>query len=613
MNYKELGFKAGLECHQQLNTKKLFCNCNSEIYEDLGEFEINRKLRPVASEKGEFDKTALQEYKKGRTYFYNAHKNKICLVELDEEPPQNINEEALKTTLEVALKTNSEIFDTVFIMRKMVIDGSNTSGFQRTSLIAQNGFLNIYNKNIGIASICLEEDASQIINNTNNKVEYALERLGIPLIEFTTKPDLETPEEVKECAKKIGELFRITGNAKRGLGSIRQDVNISIKEGARIEIKGVQYLDLIETYVENEVKRQLALIEVKNYLNKNVDKNQEFKIYDVSDIILKTENEKLKEAIKKNQKALAILLKGYKGLFGKETMPGKRVGSEISGYVKVQTKAKGLFHTDELPKYGFTLDNIKEINKKLNANENDLFVIVIEEQKEAERALKIAFERALKLFEGVIKETRNPLNDGTTEYSRPLAGSERMYPETDTPLRYITKKEVLDIKNNLPLWYNERIEIYKKYGLNQQISEHISQTNYAKQFTKYIEKYNPLSLADFFMALPEKVNLNKYLWILNAEKEKKITRKDFSKAIKDFESGKTKEEILNTLQKSELDENSKKIIDNILKENKDFIKNHHSPINAMFGTIMKTLTENKIKPDMKQLSQYLEKKINEVK
>ena len=259
-DYKALGLKAGLECHQQLNTKKLFCKCESELQETKGDFKVIRKLRAVASETGEFDKAALQEFNKGREYIYDGYKNKICLVELDEEPPHVINENALNVSLEIALKTHSEIYDIAFVMRKLVIDGSNTSGFQRTCVIAKNGYLDIGIKEVGIQTICLEEDACQNIESNSNFINYGLDRLGIPLIEFTTKAELNTPEEVKKCAEKIGELFRITGKAKRGLGSIRQDVNVSIAKGARVEIKGVQYLDLIDKYVENELSRQVSLV-----------------------------------------------------------------------------------------------------------------------------------------------------------------------------------------------------------------------------------------------------------------------------------------------------------------------------------------------------------------
>lgn len=609
-DYKALGMKAGLECHQQLNTKKLFCDCNSELQTEKGDFQTKRKLRAVASETGEFDKAALQEFKKGREYIYDGYKNKICLVELDEEPPHDVNQDALKTVLEIALKTKAEIYDNAFVMRKMVIDGSNTSGFQRTAIIAQNGTLNIGNKDVGIASICLEEDACQNIESNSKYINYSLDRLGIPLIEFTTKPELNTPEEVKKCAEKIGELFRITGKAKRGLGSIRQDVNVSIKNGARVEIKGVQYLDLIDKYVEYEVLRQKTLLEVMEKINKEKLKDKiTFDVVDLTNILKESESNKVKESLSKGQVALGFKIYGFAGILGKETMPGKRIGSEVSSYVKAKTRALGLFHNDELPKYGITQKNVDDIKKKLNANDNDSFVIVIEEKKVAENALQVAYDRILQLFFEVPEETRNPLPDGCTEYSRPLPGAQRMYPETDLHYIKMDKNKIKELEKDLPIWYNERIAVYKKFGLNEQISIQVAKSNYARSFTKLVDKYNALSLAELFVLLPEQANSENYLWILDEEKKNNINKKEFKMIIDELQKGKDKDEILSSLKKSELDNDSKKMVIDILQKNKDFIKNHHSPANAMFGTIMKELQKQNKKPDMKQLSQYIDEEI----
>ncbi len=612
MDYKSIGLKAGLECHQQLNTKKLFCNCESETTEEAGDFLVHRKLRPVVSETGEFDKAALQEYKKMREYIYEGFYKNTCLVELDEEPPHRINNDALKTVLEVATKTNSDVFDTAFVMRKIVIDGSNTSGFQRTALIAQNGFLNVGPKKVRVSCICLEEDAAKQVETTLHYIKYKLDRLGIPLIEFTTEPDLETPEEVKKCAEKIGELFRITGRAKRGLGSIRQDVNISIKDGARVEIKGVQYLDLIDKYVEIEANRQLKLIEIKNNLHKaHLQSKQKLIVWDITSELEKSESKRIKESISKGLVALAFVLQGFKGILGTEIQPNKRVGTEISGYVKAKTKALGLLHSDELPNYGIGQNVVDEIKEKLKMQKEDAFIIIVEDKKTVETAIKVAFERAMELFEGVPKETRNPLPDGTTEYSRPLPGAARMYPETDIPPIEINKTELLHIKNNLPMWYSERLEKYQMYGLNKQMSEAVAKSNYAKDFESLLGKYNIISLCDFFAQLPEKYNLEKYLWILDAEKEEKINRKDLHNAIQELQKGKTKEEILLLLLKSELDSATKNIILTVLNQNKDFIKQKgENALNPMMGSCMKEiLAKTGKKPDMKQLSDFIKEEI----
>lgn len=602
-DYKELGLKAGIECHQQLSTRKLFCDCESELTEDLGDFEVKRKLRPVASETGQFDKAALQEFHKGKEIVYEAFNNRICLVELDEEPPHAINSDALKVVLEVALKTDSEIFDKAFVMRKLVIDGSNTSGFQRTVLIAQNGSLEINGKKVGVASVCLEEDAAKNLETAEHYTKYKLDRLGIPLIEFATKPDLRTPEEVKECAAKIGELFRITGKAKRGLGSIRQDVNVSIANGARIEIKGVQYLDLIDKYVENEVLRQVTLLEVKANLNKITSKEkQKFEIVDITDEILKSENKRAIESINTGQRALAITLNGFNGILGKEVQPNKRVGTELSSYAKAKAKVKGLFHSDELPKYGINENNVNEIKQKLKMQKEDAFVIVIEKNAVAEHALKAVFDRALELFEGIPEETRNPLEDGTTEYSRPLPGAERMYPETDVPPVEITKNILENIKLELPLWYDERTELFAKAGLNKQIAEQIAKSNYAKDFELRIKKYDIKALADFTNALPEKANVSELEWIINV-----IDRKDFRAAIDLAIKGLSKDEIIKTLAKSELDEISKKIILEIFELRKEFVQSKKElALNPLMGESAKQiLAKTGNKPDMKQLADFI--------
>jgi glutamyl-tRNA(Gln) amidotransferase subunit E len=253
--------KAGLEIHQQLNTReKLFCSCPS-ILSDKVSKRILRKLRAVAGETGEIDVAAHYEQTKGKYMEYEYDNSYACLVELDEEPPHLINEEALKISLILAEFFGMRVPSVLQVMRKTVVDGSNTSGFQRTVLIGLNGELNLNGKNITIQTLCLEEDAARKINETEDKIIYRLDRLGIPLVEIATGPELESPEEVKECAKKIGLILRLTRKVKRGLGTIRQDINISIPEGEKIEIKGAQDLDIIPDIVRNEVERQKKLLE----------------------------------------------------------------------------------------------------------------------------------------------------------------------------------------------------------------------------------------------------------------------------------------------------------------------------------------------------------------
>jgi len=259
---QEIAIKAGLEIHQQLDTNKLFCNCPSILRQDSPKFSIMRKLHAVAGESGEIDVAAKFEVGKDREFSYEGY-DSTCLVELDEEPPHQINPEALQTAIQISILLNCEILPYTQIMRKTVVDGSNTSGFQRTLLIARNGYIETQLGKVGIQSVCLEEDAARIISQEHGKVIYRLDRLGIPLVEIATAPDIKTPEQAKEAALHLGEILRAC-KVKRGIGTIRQDVNVSIPGSQRIEIKGVQEPELIIKTINSEVKRQQELVKKKS-------------------------------------------------------------------------------------------------------------------------------------------------------------------------------------------------------------------------------------------------------------------------------------------------------------------------------------------------------------
>ena len=306
----------------------------------------------------------------------------------------------------------------VHTMRKIVIDGSNTCGFQRTALVAMGGSLP---GGARIETICLEEDAAQRVTDQ----VFSLDRLGIPLVEITTGPDLRTPEEVQEVAEYIGMVLRSTGKVKRGKGTIRQDINISIPEGARVEIKGVQELDLIAEVVRREMERQVNLISIRDALNDRGACVEESPI-DVTSLFKGTRSSILKKA----GVVLAIRLKGFSGLVGREIQPGRRLGSELADYAK-RCGVGGIFHTDELPAYGITAEEVRSLREKLGALENDAIILVAGTRDEARCAAKQVIRRAGMALEGVPEETRGMLEEGSTAYMRPLPGAARMYPETD--------------------------------------------------------------------------------------------------------------------------------------------------------------------------------------
>lgn len=272
INYKKLGFKAGLEIHQQLDTKKLFCNCDSVIKKERPDFTFTRKLRAAAGETGEIDIAAEHEQKKDKYFLYHAYDDVNCLIELDEEPPKPINEQALKISLQVCRLLNAKIVDEIQVMRKTVVDGSNVSGFQRTALVGRNGYIETSKGRVSVPTICLEEEAAQAIKRTKEHDIYNLSRLGIPLIEIATGTEIKDAEHAKEVAEKIGMILRSTGKVKRGIGTIRQDVNLSIKHGARTEIKGFQELKSIPKVVDKEIERQLSAVRKNKKLRKEVRK-----------------------------------------------------------------------------------------------------------------------------------------------------------------------------------------------------------------------------------------------------------------------------------------------------------------------------------------------------
>ncbi len=483
---KKIGLKCGLECHQQLEGGKLFCRCPSLLREDKAPMTIKRYLRPVVSEMGEYDKAALEAYQKGLYYIYEVYPDTNCLLEADDCPPLPADAEAVQTIATIALLTNCTIFSSVPVMRKLVIDGSNTSGFQRTALVAVNGQLKLKTgKKIGIQSLALEEDAARPIEKTEDHVVYRLDRLGIPLIELATEPDIKTPEEAKETALAIGNLFRRTCRAKRGLGSIRQDLNVSIAQGARVEIKGVQELELIDEYVKREVQRQQNLLEIKHKISDKklgVSDLRQPKI-DCSAVFENTECKFLK-----GKKVFGIRVPAFAGVFGTELQLNRRFGTEVAGYVKMRAGLKGILHSDELPNYGITENEVSKIKKILNCSDADAFVLVSGEKNIAEKALDVVIERCAEALKGVPEETRQAIDGGNTEYLRPLPGAARMYPETDLEPIMVSEKQLGEWKKQLPLTPEERIALYTRNGLSKQLAEQLKLDNWACFFEEELQK-----------------------------------------------------------------------------------------------------------------------------
>ncbi len=485
MDWDKLGLKMGLEIHQQLDSKsKLFCPCSCNLTDKEAEYEIFRNLRPTQSELGKIDRAAFEEARRKLRFKYQAYSQETCLVEADEEPPHPLNEEAFELASIIASLLNMRIVDEFHTMRKQVIDGSNTGGFQRTGLVATDGFLETPHGKVKIENLCLEEDAARRIENTPDGVTFRLDRLGIPLVEITTDPSIHHPEQVKEVAYQLGQVLRST-RVKRGLGTIRQDLNISISEGARVEIKGVQDLDLMPEMVEREVNRQIKLVEIREELKKREAKIPD-QIYDVNHLFQDTTSKIIASA----PWVMAIKLEGFNGLVGMEIQPGRRLGTEFSSYAK-KVGVSGIFHTDELPAYGITPEEVNKLREFTQAGENDAVLIVAHTQDIAIAALEEVQRRAKMALDGVVEETRKALQDGNSEYLRPLPTSSRMYLETDIPLLAIDQDYVKNIQSNLPeLPQDKKERIIKEYGLSDDLAGQLVRQDKVADFEEILSEIN---------------------------------------------------------------------------------------------------------------------------
>ncbi|MFH1664238.1 MAG: Glu-tRNA(Gln) amidotransferase subunit GatE [archaeon] len=601
-DFKAVGLKVGLEIHQQLDTGKLFCRCPSIIQEKKEDSEFKRKLRPVASELGKFDPASIEIFKRKFVYSYKYFNESNCLIEADEEPPKEMDENALKTVLEIALMAESNAVDEIHVMRKTVIDGSNTAGFQRTAMIALGGKIKLEKKEIGIETIALEEDSAKLIEKKEKEIIYSLDRLGIPLIELTTKPEIFSPEEAKETALKIGELLRRTGKTKRGLGTIRQDINISIEKGARIEIKGVQELEKIGLFVERETERQLGLIELKQELKTRGCEKQELIMYknkavDLAEVFENTDCNTIK-----GKKVFGIKIPKFASLIGKELQEGRRFGTELANYVNAITGLKGIFHSDELPKYGISEEEVKKTKEKLQAGEQDSFVLVSAEEKKSQQALNTVIDRCITALEGVPEETRNALEDGNTEYSRPLPGASRMYPETDIPIKKISRKQLDELKQSLPLTPEQRkIKYINKYKISEQLAEKMKLNNHARFFEQLVEKgFNATATAVLLLegittlkrqgTQTENISDEMIESVLFSAKEGKLLEDNKLKAL-DFwakEKELPLEKIINELQEERLsEEKTRKTIKEIIAKNTAIINTPGANVfSALMGNAM---------------------------
>ena len=568
--------KAGLEIHQQLDCAKLFCKCDLNDSEENLSFQ--RRLHATSSEMGNMDVAAQAEGIREFTYYNKSCK---CLVYTDEEPPRGPNSKAVEIALEFAKLAGAEILEEIHFMRKIVVDGSNTSGFQRTGLIATGGQIRYSGGILDIDQICLEEDSCR---RGEKKDEYLIDRLGIPLLEVTTKPQLKEPYQVKQAAKALGRLLRAC-RVKRGLGTIRQDVNVSINDGNRVELKGFQDLSTMDQVVEKEIERQKKLNAlVKGKTSEPVNVSQIFN--------------------DKREFAFACKIENWKGVLGNKESDEDhlRMGRELADHAK-KTGLKGLMHSDELPAYGVDKKETTEIISTLKCGVKDAFILMFGKEQNVRNTMKKVIERIGN--SGVQKEVRRVTPEGQTRYLRPMPGASRMYPETDIPPMNLTnirikKPKTLDQREN-------------ELPLNEEESRQIVSRNLDYKFNKLLEECKePKVLSRIILHIIPNMDSSKF----------QITDEDISQVTKLVNDGKIAKEGIEealiktsrgeeiTLNTEDIEDDVKSFIDSLIEQRKDFISEKGmQAVGPLMGPVMGKFRG---KMDGKKINSLLMERIRDI-
>ncbi|WP_393970916.1 Glu-tRNA(Gln) amidotransferase subunit GatE [Oxyplasma meridianum] len=477
--------KIGLEVHMQLNTGKLFCRCGQNTGENRNYFQFTRLLRPTLSELGKVDIAAEYETERDRIFTYDATDN-TCLVEYDEEPPHEMDDDAVKASVIISLALHCDTVENISTMRKVVVDGSNTSGFQRTSIVGFNGYLDTRRGRVRISTVCLEEDSARKVEGNSSDVTYSLDRLGIPLIEVSTQPDIVDEDHAVEVAEKIGSIGMLSGYARREVDAIRQDVNMSMGMG-RVEIKGVQKLSLIRDLIKYEKKRQESILRGIEVVGKRSSgKKTDVEFTDMSSIFEDSSSIIIRSGFKAGNRVYCSLLPYFAGTLKNGDL---RIGKEISDVVKAFGLG-GIFHSDELPAYGIEEGKINTVYSKLGKGQDDAVLILSSPSSKIKVITSAINNRINKLMSLDLAETRGPRDDGVTFFLRPLPGKDRMYPETDIPIKHISAETMDFCRKNIP---KEEVDLQKElteiYGISEQDATVLIKSGNMMKFRRVADSY----------------------------------------------------------------------------------------------------------------------------
>ncbi|HPM41157.1 MAG TPA: Glu-tRNA(Gln) amidotransferase subunit GatE [bacterium] len=468
---RKLGFKCGIEIHQQLFTeRKLFCRCPAHRYSDEHHAEVLRHMRPTLSEMGVYDGCALMEFKTKKEILYLLNKESVCTYEMDDTPPFPINQQALDIAIELALMVGCSIVDELHLARKQYLDGSIPTGFQRTGIVGINGGIPFEGKRIGVSHFSIEEDACREVTDEGHLIRFRTDRLGMPLIEVVTDACFKSPEEAARGVRHIGRILRATGKVRTGIGAVRQDVNVSIEGGRRVEIKGVPRYQLIPALTRTEALRQKALLDIQRELSRRGLSAEKLDVFesDLTEELRNTRSPNLSAALGRGHRVRGIRIGGIRGILNTPTQPGRMFSSELAGRVRVIAcldEIPNLYHTDNYPEYPRSHIDLRTIRLGLKLKDDDVGVIAWGPAADTVTAMAEIKNRIAEAFDGVPCETRQHLRDGLTDFERILPGADRMYPDTDHPPVRITSERVERIRAGLPEPTFKVEERFAKYGL----------------------------------------------------------------------------------------------------------------------------------------------------
>ncbi|UCG62779.1 MAG: Glu-tRNA(Gln) amidotransferase subunit GatE [Candidatus Zixiibacteriota bacterium] len=506
-DYQAIGFKCGLEIHQQLLTKKkLFCRCPAGVYQKDGAYdaELIRHMRPTLSELGEYDGTALMEFKTRKNIIYHIENITACTYDIDDTPPFVIDREALDIAIEIALLSKLNIVGELHITRKQYLDGSIPTGFQRTAIVGIEGEIPLTNKKVRLIQLSLEEDACREVSDVGHFRTYTTDRLGMPLIETVTYPDMTTPFEAAEAGHYLRFLARSTGKVRTGSGSAREDVNVSVTGGQRVEIKGVSYISRIPRLTHNEAYRQRGLIEIKKELKARVKDATGWKIAykEIEYDLLKGQSEVVKKAKSSGLRLVAVNLPQFRGLLSFFLQPGKTFVDELSGRLKVIAclEQPNMLHSELFDNSDAEVIDFAALKKLLKAGDNDAQILFWSGSEDLLTAVETIEERCRLAFDGVPNETRKSLADGTTIFERVLPGPDRMYPDTDSAPIPVSEELIEKNRQSLPLEVHEQLGQLKEWGVPEDTYHYILRNNLMPTIRRIVDecKYEPVYAATTF-------------------------------------------------------------------------------------------------------------------